>query len=86
MIRLSQAYLLYQLEERHRSRSTVNLTSCAVRLLICDVLDQTERCVQLPLGRSPQPTAEPNYDALIFIDQKIYVLKTLELVYLRPLC
>jgi hypothetical protein len=35
-----RAYLLYQLQERQRSRSTVNLTSCAVRFLICDVLGQ----------------------------------------------
>jgi predicted DNA-binding transcriptional regulator YafY len=49
-----QAYLLYLLQTRHRSRSTVNLTSCAVRFLICDVLGQTERRLQIPLGRSPQ--------------------------------
>lgn len=53
-----QAYLLYLLQERQRSRSTVNLTSCAVRFLICDVLGQTERRVQIPLGRSPQRLPE----------------------------
>lgn len=53
-----QAYLLYLLQELHRSRSTVNLTSCAVRFLICDVLGQTERRVQIPLGRSPQRLPE----------------------------
>lgn len=53
-----QAYLLYLLQERHRSRSTVNLTSCAVRFLICDVLGQSERRVKIPLGRSPQQLPE----------------------------
>jgi site-specific recombinase XerD len=53
-----QAYLLHLLQERHRSRSTVNLTSCAVRFLVCDVLGQTERRVQIPLGRSPQRLPE----------------------------
>lgn len=53
-----QAYLLYLLQMRHRSRSTVNLTSCAVRFLICDVLGQTERRLQIPLGRSPQRLPE----------------------------
>lgn len=53
-----QAYLLYLLQERRRSRSTVNLTSCAVRFLICDVLGQTERRVKIPLGRSPQHLPE----------------------------
>ena len=33
-----QAYLLYLLQERQRSRSTVNITSCALRFLVCDVL------------------------------------------------
>ena len=53
-----QAYLLHLLQERHRSRSTVNLTSCAARFLICDVLGQTERRPQIPLGRSPQRLPE----------------------------
>lgn len=53
-----QAYLLHLLQERHRSRSTVNLTSFAVRFLVCDVLGQTERRVQIPLGRSPQRLPE----------------------------
>jgi len=53
-----QAYLLYLLQERQRSRSTVNLTSCAVRFLICDVLGQTQRRLQIPLGRSPQRLPE----------------------------
>jgi site-specific recombinase XerD len=53
-----QAYLLYLLQERHRSRSTVNLISCAMRFLVCDVLGQTERRVQIPLGRSPQRLPE----------------------------
>ena len=53
-----QAYLLYLLQERQRARSTVNLTACAVRFLICDVLGQTERRLQIPLGRSPQRLPE----------------------------
>jgi site-specific recombinase XerD len=53
-----QAYLLHLLQIRQRARSTVNLTSCAVRFLICDVLGQTERRLQIPLGRSPQRLPE----------------------------
>jgi len=53
-----QAYLLYLLQERHRSRSTVNITSCALRFLVCDVLGQTERRAQIPLGRQPQRLPE----------------------------
>ena len=53
-----QAYLLYLLQERQRARSTVNLTSCAVQFLICDVLGQTQRRVQIPLGRTPQRLPE----------------------------
>ena len=49
-----QAYLLHLLQERSLARSSVNLCSCAVRFLICDVLGQTERRLQIPLGRSPQ--------------------------------
>jgi integrase/recombinase XerD len=53
-----QAYLLYLLQERQRSRSTVNLTSCAVRFLVCEVLGQTERRPQIPMGRTPQRLPE----------------------------
>jgi integrase/recombinase XerD len=53
-----QAYLLYLLQERHRSRSTVNITSCAMRFLVCEVLGQTERRPQIPLGRTPQRLPE----------------------------
>nr|WP_255493410.1 tyrosine-type recombinase/integrase [Polaromonas sp. H6N]AWD72216.1 tyrosine recombinase [Polaromonas sp. H6N] len=53
-----QAYLLHLLQERHRSRSTVNATSCAIRFLVCDVLGQTERRVKIPLGRIPQRLPE----------------------------
>ena len=53
-----QAYLLHLLQERHRSRSTVNTTSCAIRFLICDVLGQRERRVKIPLGRIPQRLPE----------------------------
>jgi site-specific recombinase XerD len=53
-----QTYLLHLLQERHLARSSVNLTSCAVRFLICDVLGQIERRVQIPLGRSPQRLPE----------------------------
>jgi integrase/recombinase XerD len=53
-----QAYLLHLLQERHRSRSTVNTTSCAIRFLVCDVLGQSERRVKIPLGRIPQRLPE----------------------------
>lgn len=53
-----QAYLLHLLQERSLARSSVNLCSCAVRFLICDVLGQTERRLQIPLGRSPQRLPE----------------------------
>jgi len=53
-----QAYLLHLLQERHRSRSTVNTTSCAIRFLVCDVLGQSERHVKIPLGRIPQRLPE----------------------------
>ena len=53
-----QAYLLYLLQERQRSRSTVNVTSCAVRFLVCDVLGQVERRLQIPMGRNPQRLPE----------------------------
>ncbi|MEY4562342.1 MAG: hypothetical protein RLZZ618_1619 [Pseudomonadota bacterium] len=48
-----QAYLLYLLQDRQRSRSTVNITSCAMRFLICDVLGQDQRRAQIPLGHAP---------------------------------
>lgn len=53
-----QTYLLHLLQERQLARSSVNLSSCAVRFLLCDVLGQTERRVQIPLGRSPQRLPE----------------------------
>ncbi len=53
-----QAYLLYLLQDRQRSRSTVNITSCALRFLVCDVLGQTERRTQIPMGRNPQRLPE----------------------------
>ena len=53
-----QAYLLYLLQERHRARSTVNMTACAMRFLVCDVLGQIERRPQIPLGRQPQRLPE----------------------------
>ena len=53
-----QAYLLYLLQERQRARSTVNITSCAMRFLVCDVLGQVERRLQIPMGRNPQRLPE----------------------------
>ncbi len=53
-----QAYLLYLLQERQRSRSTVNITSCALRFLVCDVLGQDQRRAQIPMGRNPQRLPE----------------------------
>ena len=53
-----QAYLLFLLQEQQRSRSTVNITSCALRFLVCDVLGQSERRAQIPLGRAPQRLPE----------------------------
>ncbi len=50
-----QAYLL---QERQRSRSTVNITSCAMRFLVCDVLGQDQRRAQIPMGRNPQRLPE----------------------------
>ena len=49
-----QDYLLYLLQERQRSRSTVNITACALRFLVCDVLGQDQRRAQIPMGRNPQ--------------------------------
>ena len=48
-----QAYLLYLLQERQRPRSTVDITSCAVRFLVCDVLGQDQRWAQTPMGPAP---------------------------------
>ena len=53
-----QTYLLYLLQERQRSRSTVNITSCALRFLVCDVLGQDQRRAQIPMGRNPQRLPE----------------------------
>ncbi len=53
-----QGYLLHLLQERHRSRSTVNITACAMRFLVCDVLGQAQRRPQIPLGRQPQRLPE----------------------------
>ena len=53
-----QAYLLHLLQERQRSRSTVNIASCALRFLVCEVLGQSERRAQIPLGRAPQRLPE----------------------------
>ena len=50
--------MLYLLQERHRARSTVNMTACAMRFLVCDVLGQTERRPQIALGRQPQRLPE----------------------------
>jgi hypothetical protein len=50
-----QAYLLYLLQERQRLRSTVNIASCALRFLVCDVLGQDQLRAQVPVGRNPQP-------------------------------
>ena len=49
-----RAYLLHRLQDEQRSRSTVNITACAMRFLVCDVLGQAERRVQIPLGKRPQ--------------------------------
>ena len=53
-----QAYLLHLIQVRHRSRSTVNITSSAVRFLMCDVLGGNERRVKIPLARCPQQLPE----------------------------
>lgn len=53
-----QGYLRYLLQERKRSRSTVNLTACAVRFLVCEVMGQSDRRPQIPLGISPQRLPE----------------------------
>jgi integrase/recombinase XerD len=48
-----QAYLLHLIQDRQRARSTVNITSCAMRFLICDVLGQDQRRDRIPMGRNP---------------------------------
>jgi len=53
-----QAYLLHLLKELGKSRSTVNLTACALRFLFCEVLGQSERRPQIPLGIMPQRLPE----------------------------
>ena len=53
-----QAYLLYLLQERQRARSTVNITSCAMRFLVCDVLGQAERRLKIQMGRNTQRLPE----------------------------
>jgi integrase len=53
-----QANLLFLLQERNLSRSTVNQASCSVRFLVCDVLGQPERRLQIPMGRTPQRLPE----------------------------
>jgi site-specific recombinase XerD len=53
-----QAYLLYLLQDRQRSRSTVNITSCALRFLVCDVLGQDQCRPKIPMGRNPQRLPE----------------------------
>ena len=52
-----QAYLLYLLQERHRSRSTVNITSCAMRFLVCEVLGQDRAPAADPDGTHPATPA-----------------------------
>ena len=53
-----QAYLLHLLQERQRSRSSVNITSCALRFLVCDVLGKVQRRAQIPMGHNPQRLPE----------------------------
>ena len=53
-----QGYLLHLLQTRHLSRSTVNQAACAARFLYCDVLGQTERRPQIPLGKRGQRLPE----------------------------
>ena len=53
-----RAYLLHQLQDEQRSRSTVNITACAMRFLLCDVLGQAERRVQIALGKCAQRLPE----------------------------
>lgn len=53
-----RAYLLHLLQERQMARSSVNLAVCAVRFLLCEVLDQPQRRLQIPLGRCRQRLPE----------------------------
>ena len=46
-----QQYLLHLLQDRGLSRSSVNQAACAARFLVCEVLGQTERRPQIPLGK-----------------------------------
>ena len=39
----AQTAMLYLLQDRQRSRASVNITSCDLRFLVCDVLGQAER-------------------------------------------
>ena len=53
-----QAYLLHLLQERQLARSSVNVAACAARFLYCEVLGQSERRPQIPLGRREQRLPE----------------------------
>ena len=53
-----RGYLLHLLQDELRSRSTVNITACAMRFLVCDVLGQAERRVQIALGKCAQRLPE----------------------------
>ncbi len=53
-----QGYLLHLIQVRRRSRSTINITSSAIRFLMCDVLGGAERRVKIPLDRCPQQLPE----------------------------
>lgn len=53
-----QAYLLHLLQDRRLARSSVNQAACAARFLYCEVLGQTERRPQIPLGRREQRLPE----------------------------
>jgi integrase/recombinase XerD len=53
-----QAYLLHLLQERGLARSSVNQAACAARFLYCEVLGQTARRPQIPLGRREQRLPE----------------------------
>ena len=59
-----QAYLLYLLQERQRSRSTVNITSCALRFLVCGnrptkaVIDGDDSQMSTSGRSKPKPTRQ----------------------------
>lgn len=53
-----QACLLHLLQERQLARSSVNVAACAARFLYCEVLGQSERWPQIPLGRREQRLPE----------------------------